>query len=196
MNRILFFLIAYFFVSFTISAKDNHPLSKITIQFKNQSLDSALCQLKKESGYAFVYQDTLENKATIINKKFKDKTIAQILNVLLAHTKNNYANIYSSVIIYKKDEIMSNPSNLSSLKIGKVVDENERGVYGAIIHLKGSDFQTVTNSEGNFNLPIANSDDELIIAFLGYLPRVVKVRDARVIKIEPNQAELLKVITI
>jgi len=190
MNKNIFLFLCLCFIVFHISAKGELPQSQITIKFKNQSLDSALCQLERESGYSFVYQDTLKNKTAKINKKFKNKTIVQILNVLLANTKNNYATVGNWwVIIYKKDDIQSNTNNktdTSTLKTGKVVDEKGERVIGASIFLKGEDSGTVTDYEGNFNLPKANSDAELIVRYIGYLPRVVKIRDAKLIKIVPN----------
>ncbi|MDE6449852.1 MAG: SusC/RagA family TonB-linked outer membrane protein, partial [Muribaculaceae bacterium] len=68
------------------------------------------------------------------------------------------------------------PKNLDAAKVvtGKVVDETGEPLVGAAIVLKGKGEGTMTDFDGNFQLPAAKGQ-ELEISYVGYAPQTVKV---------------------
>ena len=193
MYRIIVFFCGLFFCFIQANAVQCPKPAEIAIRFENQSLDSALYQLEKECGYKIVYQDTLDNKSVIINQNFAGRPIDRILGSLFTDTNNSYTIIGRYIIIYKKTERADSNQKCTT---GTVVDENGESLLGAYVRLKGEDFETVTNSTGNFTVPTTNPYSKLVVEYLGYLPRVVDIKDAGLIKLEPDWEILKEVITI
>jgi len=211
MNKIIFLFFCLFLCFFQTEASNTQEKSHITVRFENQSLDSALhqleSQLEKMSEYQFVYQDSIENKAIKINQNFKNKTISEILNVLLANTDNSYVIINDLwVVIYKKVEDASLTIRKKETTIhGNVVDENDKFVRGASVCIQENDSTvsnltekncTITDNNGNFVISTKNSNFYIIVLYVGYLPRVVYINDAGLIKLKPNDVILNKVLRI
>jgi hypothetical protein len=199
MCRIIF-LFCYLFICF-IQAEANESQLKatITMQFKKQPLDSALCQLERQSGYQFVYQDKISGKSIKINKKFENKSIAQILDVLLANTDNSYAIYAKWVVIYKKMKHSSKTvlnQKLEAFSIaGTVVDENNgEGLWLVSMFIKGENSKIIPDKDGNFVISTTDPDAEVVVAFPAYIPRVVHVKDAKLIKLKRDPEMWKKII--
>jgi hypothetical protein len=222
MRKIIFLFCCLLPCLFQAEASNSRELPPITIRFNNQSLDSALSQLEKEyieqgGRYRFFYHDTIVNKSNRINQNFRDKTIVQILNVLLANSDYSYFTIGYRVFVYKeKDNLITTAENkeLEPFSItGTVVDENGKPLLGATICIKeedaatahtakevneGSDFRYCTQSDydGSFTISTTNLNTYIIVLYLGYFPRVVHIQDAGLIQLEPDLEILNKVFRI
>jgi hypothetical protein len=177
------------------TAAENQDITKITIRFKNQPLDSAFVQLKRQIGCRFVYQDEITGKLPKINQKFKDASLSQILDALLAGTDNSCAIIGSWIILYKtrEPETVPNQSQAPLSIKGKVINENGEAIREAHIYLKEKNSARVDNSnsathhagqDGNFVITTDDPDAQLVVAFIGYYPRVVPLKDATMITLK------------
>jgi hypothetical protein len=175
----------------------NKSVDTMSICFTEQSLDSALLQLEKQSGYKFLYQDTIVGEMAKMNLRFEDKTVSEILDVLLAETGYSYVVIGNTAIFYKNKYLSETGAEQEFVPFsitGTVVDENGEKVRGASVYLKdGVSTGAVTNKDGSFTISATSPNTYLVVAYLGYLPRVVDVSDAELIKIEPNMELLNKI---
>lgn len=217
MNKITFLFFSLFLCFFQAKANNSEEVPKISIRFENQSLESALIQLESAtsqhevmSGYLFLYQDTIVSKANIINKNFKNKTIFQVLDVLLANSGYGYVFFLDwFVIIYKKLDDLSKTSQHHESIQGKVVDESGKPVQFASIRFKRENTTivravedcTMTNADGNFVISAMPSNAYYIVVYGGLnknncSPRVVHIKDAGLIKLEPNLKLMEKVFRI
>jgi len=199
MNRITFLFFCLFLCVFQTEASDGQERQRITIRFKNQSLDSALCQLEKQSSLSFHYQDSIVDKPNKISRNFKDKTISQVLEVLLANTNCAYIiNDSISVIIYKKVGDSSKTGQAQEsipLSItGKVLDDGGRFAWGVSIYIisehdkyiSKENFVYNTNNDGSFVISTTPPNIYFVLMYLGHIPRVVHIKDAELIKLEPD----------
>jgi len=203
MNKIIFLFCCLFFCSIQTKADNRQVKSEITIKFVEQPLDSAFVQLAKESGYRFVFQDSLVNKSTKVNQSLENKTISQILDVLLENTNYSYAIFRGWVIIYEKkieesSKAIQHQESESLLIKGKIVDRaNGDEVYGGGIFIKGEEsVKTWVEGDGTFSFLTTNPNALIIVMSIGYLPQVVSIKNAGLIKLEPDWELLNKVITI
>jgi hypothetical protein len=88
---------------------------------------------------------------------------------------------------------------------GKVIDENGKIVQGASICIKKED-ATITHLtkencitsrfDGSFLISTTNPNTYIIVVYIGYLPRVVHIKDAGLIQLEPNWEMLNRVFRI
>lgn len=192
--KTLFLFCCLSFTTLFIDANESQTILKITIEFKNQSLESALNKLEKQSGYLFFYEDNIVNESSKITQKFQDKTISQILDVLFANSLNSYAISGRQVIIYKKVTTPTanavTPRQSPFTVKGVVVDESGELLIGATVLLEGSNIGTVTDDNGAFTVLTNDIGARLIVTYMGYKPKMVNIRDAGLIKLEPSTLEL------
>jgi hypothetical protein len=195
MKRIIFFLCCLFICCIPADAWESQETSKVTIQFKNQSLDSALCQLEKLSEYRFIYQDRIVDSSAKVDKKFKDKTLSQILDVLITKTDYDYVIFHKGkrIVFYEKVENSSKtPQNQKSMPFsatGTVVDEKGKFVPAASVYIKGEDYLStavLTDKNGSFTISTTDRNAYVIVLYIGYLPRIIHIQDAEMIQLEPD----------
>ena len=80
---------------------------------------------------------------------------------------------------------------------GKVVDQGGETVIGAHVKWKGDKLGAVTDLDGNFSIP--ENGTELVISFLGYKTRTVKVRPGQqnlVVTLEDDAQDLDELVVI
>jgi len=171
MNRIIFFFCCLFIFHIQADANEGLETSKITIRFKNQPLTSVLSQLEQQSGFRFFYQDKIADKPVKMNRKFINKTISEIFDVLLAKTNYSYA-VFDKrkiVVIYKEvdclPKIRREQESVPFSTTGTVVDEKGNAIQGASVCIKGEDIKTstITNKNGNFTIATNTLDSYIIV---------------------------------
>ncbi|GHT71030.1 hypothetical protein FACS189455_1910 [Bacteroidia bacterium] len=206
MKKFLLF-ICFLFFFFHSNASENKGILQITITFDNQSLDSSLCQLEKVSECRFIYQDKIINGQAKINQKFEDKTLFQILDVLFVNLGYSYLylTVRKEVVVYKKTTKLPKVTGeecRSSLTTGVVVDENGKPVQAVSVYVIEDDDIIIKNSssftdkDGSFVIPTTNPNAYIVVLYIGYLPRIIHIKDAGLIRIEPDWEMLNKVITV
>jgi TonB-linked SusC/RagA family outer membrane protein len=83
---------------------------------------------------------------------------------------------------------------------GKVTDENENGLAGVSITLKGTTRGTSTDSTGSFTISVPEKNAVLLITYLGYLPKEIKVGNSLSINVQlspdPKSKELGEVVVV
>ncbi|MBS1505880.1 MAG: SusC/RagA family TonB-linked outer membrane protein [Bacteroidetes bacterium] len=80
---------------------------------------------------------------------------------------------------------------------GKVIDENNAGLPGAAVSVKGTSDGTVSDGDGNFELSV-QSDAVLVVTFIGYATQEVAVggRTSIEIKMQTDATKLEEVVVI
>lgn len=87
--------------------------------------------------------------------------------------EKNSAKVTSSLVVNQKARAIT----------GMVVDEKNESVIGATIQVKGQPRGTTTDIDGQFKLS-CNVGDVLVITYIGYEPKEVKVSDLKMYMIE------------
>jgi TonB-linked SusC/RagA family outer membrane protein len=148
---------------------------KVTFELKNQSLNQALTQLGKMSGFKMAYTLQQVEKFKSINVEKQTRTVGATLEALLANTNLTYKIKGNNIMIVEKKSGV--PSVRSKKKIsGLVLDNDENPLPGVTVAVAGTTIGTITASDGNFTLD-APEDGELVFSFVGFETTKVKVSD-------------------
>lgn len=114
---------------------------------------------------------------------------------LLAHAANA-----ENAILSKPDGSLNSPNsnvNVYQMK-GLVTDENDNGLPGVNVLLKGTQAGTITDAEGNFSLEIPDQQTNaiLVFSFVGYTTQEVIVGGQRELKVslQPESKTLQEVV--
>ncbi|AEL27887.1 SusC/RagA family TonB-linked outer membrane protein [Cyclobacterium marinum] len=80
---------------------------------------------------------------------------------------------------------------------GRIVDENNMGIPGASVLIKGTSTGAAADVEGNYNLS-APSNATLVFSFIGYSSKEVKIENQTIVNVqlEPDISDLDEVIVV
>ena len=149
---------------------------QISLSLQKAPLSKAISEIRKATKYDFVYNEELLKRVGPITVNLKNASLEETLRTLFANQPIAFE-IADGIIILQERKISnnSNPKKKEILK-GKIVDEKGNPLAGATIQVKGSNFVTNSDNNGNFELPAEYAESELKISFLGYAPLSVSAK--------------------
>lgn len=150
----------------------------ITLELKDESLESALKKIEKQTSLRFVYRNDEVKNITNISLQKAQRTVEETLTIILQNTSLTFKQIKKSILIVKKDEarLEGQPSGaLEHTVTGLVKDEFNEPLAGVSIILKGSSIGTTTDTDGKFTLMLPNADGILVFSFIGFATQEVAV---------------------
>lgn len=177
-------LTAIILLSACMAASAKGLSQRITLSVKDAPLEKVFKEIQKQSGYAFVYfNDDLAN-TNKVNIDVKDVALDEVLRLCIRNQPLSYT-ISDKIIVIKKAILATtsvpNEQTTNEPKpipiTGKVTDENGNGLNGATISIKGTQTATKTDANGNFSIEV-KAGQTLLISFVGYLNKEIKIGDA------------------
>lgn len=164
--KAIFIASAAFCLNLTAYAQD------ITLKNKNITVKEAMEELKKASGYSFVFSSKDVNTGKKISL-FADKaSIEEVVNQILQGQKNLTYEIRDKKIIVRKAVQNVTPAKAGKVK-GTIVDATNMPIIGAAVKEKGTSNGVVSDIDGNFTLEVSDNAT-LEISYIGYKTLEVK----------------------
>jgi TonB-linked SusC/RagA family outer membrane protein len=164
-------------MSYSKTTKAQEVLEKkITATFSNIPLGDALKAIQKNNHVKFIYNQNLVDNNLHFSSDFKDENLKKVLDKFKASYGISYEVLNNSIILQlpSRPKVMENvvgSAPVSVTIVGQVTDEKGETIPGVSVTLKGSTIGTVTDKNGNYKLPIENTQaagGTLVFSFLGY----------------------------
>lgn len=158
---------AAFCLNLTAYAQD------ITLKNRNITVKEAMEELKKASGYSFVFSSKDVNTGKKISLSAEKASIEEVVNQILQGQDNLTYEIRDKKIIVRKAVQNTAPAQAGKVK-GQIVDINGEPVIGATVKEKGVPTNgTITDSDGKFTINVSK-DAILEVSYIGYESQEVK----------------------
>ncbi|WP_437920331.1 SusC/RagA family TonB-linked outer membrane protein [Sphingobacterium sp. LRF_L2] len=153
---------------------------RIEFKAQNKSLKTILNELEKQSGYYFLYDNEVLTKNPRVNIDFDNLAFRDALASLSKKVKVDYKITDKTVTLIEKPGSSAIIQDELLIKgIIKIKDRDNEVPYtasGVSIVVKGTSRGVTTNFRGEFDLK-APKNSTLVISFLGYEKREVKLED-------------------
>ncbi|MBN9383882.1 MAG: SusC/RagA family TonB-linked outer membrane protein [Chitinophagaceae bacterium] len=151
---------------------------RVTIHAKNMSLEQALGQIKKQTGYSFLCEQRLLEGAGPMDLIITNATLNEALDSCISGLSLTYTIKQEERLVF----IMAKPvagGDPQSLRPpgdvrGHVVDSAGNALAGATVAVRGTNKVTITNASGDFILPDVEGNTVLLISYTGYQPREIR----------------------
>lgn len=158
-----FIFLSFFCSFFTVLKADLHfpyvQTKKFTVTLNNVTVKEVVAYVEKNSEFVFFYKPSLINSLPKINVKVKEATITQLLDQTLSQVHLKYEIKDRQIILKKADNTIENSRKQGRRKLqGIVKDEEGLPIIGASIQLKGTGTGTITDINGQFNIPVSGKD--------------------------------------
>jgi len=154
----------------------------LSLDLRNASLHDAFKEIESQSEFKFLYYDALISTEKNINIKLKNKTVEELLNILLESSNNTFSVLDNNLIVISRNTTEQKQEK----KVSGTVTDSETGepLPGVNISIKGTTMGTVTNTSGEFSITVRAPEDILEFSFLGYGKTEVVIGDQSTINIQ------------
>lgn len=168
------------------SAHAEGTAQNVTISGKNLTLKQVFTAIKKQTGYLILSNKEMLADAKTISLSVSNLPLKDLLDVVLKDQSLDYIIKDKTIFLSLKSSAKTKFSVASPFDVppitGVVRDPDGNVLVGASIQVKGTQKGTVTDANGRFSLDV-NTGEVLVISYLGFEEREVKVNDRTILDI-------------
>lgn len=156
----------------------------ITLSFKDASLDKVFKEIRKQTGYSFVYTETEIQRANKVTIDVSNSSLDKVLSLCFHNQPLTYTILDKIVIVKQRKEsslavpvvnnIAGDPKKITMR--GRVMNEKGDPLAGATIMVRRSDMNTTTDEGGWFTLSEIEDDAVLIVSSVGHVTQQVRIK--------------------
>ncbi|AXY75213.1 SusC/RagA family TonB-linked outer membrane protein [Paraflavitalea soli] len=160
------------------------PPQDITLSFRDATLDKVFREIRKQTGYSFVYTESELQKASKVTINVANSSLDNVLGLCFKDQPLTYTIVEKIVIVKPRGDkptavpvvhnIVTDPKKITMR--GRVMNEKGDPLPGATITVRRSDMTTTTDWDGYFNLSEIEDDAVLVISSVGHVTQQVKVK--------------------
>lgn len=200
---VLFMLAVFFQAGARITAQT------ITLRVKNEKLEKVFNEIRKQTGFYFVYNNRFSAQAKPVNIEADKSDLREVLRQCFENQPFTYE-IQDKIIVIKEKPIVAPsqknveavplpPAPLADIDV-VVQSTDSKPLEGASIIIKGQNKGVVTDVNGRATLNGIDPNATIIISFTGYASQEVKLSNRGVdpsvvvVKLVASTSELQEVI--
>ncbi|MFC2758815.1 TonB-dependent receptor [Hallella multisaccharivorax] len=175
-----------FLVALVLSCNLGIYAQGVSLRLRNVTVAKAMTELRKKTGYSFVYEGSDLNTTQKVNVDAKD--VWQAAEQILGSQNVTYTIQGKNIVVSKDRQEQSRPQNTVKKSTGRrtvrgrITDANGEPIIGASVKVKGSDMGAVTDLDGNYSIS-ADTGDELVVSYVGFKTQDVRVGQKDVVNV-------------
>lgn len=148
---------------------------KYSVTYKNTSIEQVIQDLRKRSGYDFVYQKQILKNVGPVTATYKGMTLEQILGRIFLEEDDVDYDIVGKTVVLSKAK--GNEKQLKRTITGVVSDSRGESLPGATVRVVGSEAGTITDMDGQFSILVEGKRPVLRVSYVG-----MKDKDVPIVK--------------
>lgn len=150
---------------------------QLTIRLNRVTVREAMEEVKKQSGYNFIFATSDVDVRQLITVNAVNQPIEAVVKQIIEKQALQF-DIKEKSIVLKKAEVPVAPRQHSVRLSGRVVDDKGVPVIGASVVIRETNLGTITDIDGNFKLSgiVDAARPELLVSYIGYITQQVPLR--------------------
>lgn len=159
--------------------------TKLSLKVTKGSLLEVFKQIESQSEFSFMYDNSMIDVGKEVNIKVEKRTINEVLDQILDRNLIRYQIIDRHIVLIPAETARATDRLIAERTItGRVTsEEDNEGLPGVNVILKGSALGTVTDVEGNYSLSIPEENAILVFSSVGYTQQEVVVGTQSIINV-------------
>jgi TonB-linked SusC/RagA family outer membrane protein len=177
-------LLTVFLTVFLIQLSAKTSAQQVNYSIKQGKLKDAFASLEKQTGMNFFYSSEDIAKAKQVSVDIKNLPIDKAVEALLKDQPLEYSIKGNTIFIKTKKPVTAQATETVQAFTpppidvkGRVMDSTGTPLSGASIKVKGTNISTATDDNGEYTLNGISNDAVLVIGFIGYGTKEVKVNN-------------------
>ena len=155
---------------------------KISLVKNNITIEEALIEVQKQTGYNFFFHQDMMNKAKRFDISVSDLPLKEVLDICFRNQPVSY-HINNKTIVVSALTKDPTPQIKQNIVSGKVVDSKGLPLPGVSITVKGTNTGTLTNNDGAYSIDVPNPNATLIFSSIGFSVQEVLLNSRSTINI-------------
>lgn len=147
----------------------------VTLNVNNQPLTQVLASIEQQTGYFVMYNDRFVAPNMLVSVDVNHQPLEKVLNQLLHPRQLTYL-IEGNTVAIRPNNATSPLINSSLNRTvkqqhtvsGRVTDEDDKPLEGVTVRVKGTNTVTTTNSDGRYEIHIAEGGTALTYTLIGF----------------------------
>jgi TonB-linked SusC/RagA family outer membrane protein len=189
-------LVFFAFLQFSVAADGQ----LVTLTKKSTPLTKIFKEIKRQTGYDFVYESNLLKTGKQVDIQAKNEPLIQVLNECFENQPFTYSIKDKTIILQKKDAANSSSNKPVIVPVsisGRVLDTTNLPLPGVTVKIKGGKSVTITDADGKFTLQ-APDNSVLVFSFIGFTTKELPVTPGRemIIHLQAKQSDLNEVVVV
>ncbi len=192
-------VILIFSICFNATAKGYSQ--KLNISEKDVPLEKIFKEIRRQTGYRFVYTESLLQKAKKITIKTTNASVEEVLEECFRNQTLTFSILNNLIIIKEKEaelqkqKVFNSPPPPTNIT-GTVTDDKGQALADISVLVKGSSAGTRTDNNGHFTLTVPNANSTLVFSSIGYASSEVALngRTNLTIKLTAEAAAMQQVV--
>jgi TonB-linked SusC/RagA family outer membrane protein len=147
---------------------------KVSLSTKNASLATIFKEIKKQTGYYFIYSNDVLKEANLVNIDAKNENLESLLKTIFEKQALTYTIEDKTIVVTTKIEQKAIVAD--RIITGTITDSEDNGALpGVSIKVKGKEGGSISNSEGKYTIKLPQGQTTLVFSYLGYITKEVIV---------------------
>ncbi|TLX76401.1 TonB-dependent receptor [Labilibacter sediminis] len=165
--------------------------NKIDLNLKRATLKEFFREIERQSDYSIFYKEKILDNSKELNVTYTDKDVKKILDDVLIKYNLKYQIKNKLILITPLNTGANKRSQNNRIEIKGIVKDHKGDLLpGVNILLKGTDRGTITNLNGQFRLLVDNLKASLVISFLGFETKEIKLKGRRNVNITLKESSI------
>jgi TonB-linked SusC/RagA family outer membrane protein len=198
MSKLLFYgLVIQMCFTGLLLASDGLAQEKVSIEdvylsldLEDASLEQTLDAITQKTNFKFAFEQKNVERVQSLSTSASNQSLADILRDISKSTDLSFKRVNDNIFVSKKkflgksvEEDLANSGNFQGITVtGKVLSvEDNSGLPGVNIVVKGTTVGTVTDIEGNYSLEVPGENSVLVFSSVGYVSEEITVGSRTVI---------------
>lgn len=166
----------------------NLKAQRVTLNKKDAAFTEVIAELRRQSGYNFLFKKSLAKKVGKISIQAKDEVLEDVLKRVIANQPLTYTILdeIQSIIIkerpthvqgrLKNESLTLAADQVQKLLKGIVTNEAGMPIEGVSVHVKGLDAVTYTDTQGGYEISVPTGEgNTLVFSSVGYVNQEIAV---------------------
>ncbi|CAL1519104.1 TonB-dependent receptor [Chitinophaga sp. MM2321] len=195
-------LVTYLMLFACLQAGAKGFAQKVTLNENKTSLDKILKKIGHQTGYTFLYENKVLEKASPVTLKVNDASLEQALNLCFSDQPLMYK-IYERTVVIKEKLIQPMFLKeapfipLANIVNGKVTSSRGEPLPGVSVIVKGTTTGTATDENGNYSINVPG-EGVLVFSYVGFATRNIPVNGQTLVNImmEESPSALDQVVVV
>ncbi|MDF2192826.1 SusC/RagA family TonB-linked outer membrane protein [Paraflavitalea sp. CAU 1676] len=158
---------------------------QVTLTEKNVPLQTVFKKIKEQTGYTFVYRNDWLQQAQPVTIDVQGASLSTALALCFKDQPFTYETIRNTIVLRRKElpPVIAAEVAMPPPVKGKVVDEKGAPIVGASVVVRGTKIGVVTKADGSFEIDAGTEGATLVISYVGFVAKTVKVKDGQLLAI-------------
>ena len=171
--------------------------AQVFLTAKGEPLQKVLKSVSRQSGYDFVFDLKLMEKAKAVNISLSNASLEEALRSCFLNQDFTYTSEDMAVIVKEKTIFDKVTNYFDGIDVvGVVLDENGQPMAGVLVKVKGTNRVTVTGPSGHYYIATERDNQMLIFSYVGYKTSEIMAKAKLDITMVLDPAKLDEVLVI